>query len=67
MKCGHQTKKQTSIAGGTNMAGGYVVEAFLLPNKTDTTHQLGILQAQAWRLLAQSGVVLLRSRHEKLS
>jgi hypothetical protein len=49
------------------MAGGYVVEAFLLLNKTDTTHQLGILQAQAWRLLAQSGVDLRRNKHDFIS
>jgi hypothetical protein len=47
------------------MAGGYVVEALIVRSKTDTTYQLGILQAQAWCLLARFGAVLQRSRHDR--
>jgi hypothetical protein len=48
------------------MAGGYVVTILILQNETDTTYQLGILQAQAWRLLARFGVDLRRNKHERL-
>jgi hypothetical protein len=49
------------------MAGGYVVTILILQNETDTTYQFGILQAQAWRLLAQSGAGLRRNKHDRIS
>lgn len=64
MKCERQTKREINIATTITVDGGYVVTTLSLLNKKSTTPHA--LRIQAWCLLAQSGAVLQRSKHDRL-